>query len=140
MVLEQIGHGRVITIDTKRWGEPPQHPRITYVLGSSTDPAIAAEVKQAATGRVMVILDSDHHVDHVYEELRVYSPLVQPGDYVIVEDTNVNGHPARPDFGPGPMEAVERFLSETDEFSIDERCERFMLTLNPKGYLRRKSR
>jgi cephalosporin hydroxylase len=35
------------------------------------------------------------------------------------------------------MEAIDKFLSETDEFAIDDRCERFLMTLNPKGYLRR---
>jgi cephalosporin hydroxylase len=55
----------------------------------------------------------------------------------VVEDTNVNGHPAWPDFGPGPMEAVERFLSYNDEFIVDRRCERFLLTLHPGGFLRR---
>jgi cephalosporin hydroxylase len=66
-----------------------------------------------------------------------YSPLVQTGDYLIVEDTSVNGHPAWPDFGPGPMEALDRFLSQNDEFAIDLRCERLLMTLNPRGYLRR---
>ena len=138
-ILEQIGHGRVITIDTKRWGEQPQHPVITYVIGSSTDPTVVSEVKHQVKGRALVILDSDHQADHVYEELIAYSPLVQPGDYLIVEDTNVNGHPTRPDFGPGPMEAVDRFLSQNEDFAVDTRCERFMLTLNPGGYLRRRS-
>src|SRR5437667_344596 len=67
-----------------------------------------------------------------------YGPLVQVGDYLIVEDTSVNGHPTFPEFGPGPMEAVDRFLSENDEFVIDQRCERFLMTLNPRGYLSRK--
>jgi cephalosporin hydroxylase len=66
-----------------------------------------------------------------------YSALVQTGDYLIVEDTNVNGHPVWPDFGPGPMEAIDRFLSENDEFAIDQRCERFLMTLYPRGYLTR---
>jgi cephalosporin hydroxylase len=85
----------------------------------------------------MVMLDSDHHAAHVYEEMVAYSPLVQAGDYLIVEDTNVNGHPAWPDFGPGPMEAVDRFLAANDEFAIDRRCERFLLTICPSGFLRR---
>ena len=85
----------------------------------------------------MVILDSDHRLDHVYNELLCYSPLVQTGDYLIVEDTNINGNPAFPDYGPGPMEAVDHFLSENREFIVDRRCERFMMTLNPRGYLRR---
>jgi cephalosporin hydroxylase len=87
---------------------------------------------------VLVALDSDHRRDHVLAEIAAYSPLVQIGDYLIVEDTNVNGHPTYAEYGPGPMEAVERFLAGNDEFEIDARCERFLMTFNPKGYLRRK--
>jgi cephalosporin hydroxylase len=137
-VLDLIGHGRVITIDREDKPGRPVHPRISYWLGSSVDDSIVAEARKAAGGgRTMVVLDSDHSAAHVFQEIMCYSPLVRVGDYLVVEDTNVNGHPTYPDFGPGPMEAVQRFLSETDEFVIDERCERFLMTLNPKGYLRR---
>jgi cephalosporin hydroxylase len=139
-ILDQIGHGRVITIDIEMVPNRPEHPRLSYLTGSSVDPQIVAQVRDfVGNDRAMVILDSDHTAPHVYQEMRAYSPLVQVGDYLIVEDTNVNGHPVWPDFGPGPMEAVDRFLSESDEFVIDERCERFMMTLSPRGYLRRKS-
>jgi len=63
--------------------------------------------------------------------------LVTTGSYLIVEDTNINGHPARPGWGPGPMEAVETFLRETAAFVIDRGREKFMLTFNPNGYLKR---
>jgi len=96
-------------------------------------------VKHKAKRRALVILDSDHQADHVYAELLAYSPLVQPGDYLIIEDSSIDGDPTLPEFGPGPKEAVERFLSQNDDFVIDERCERSMLTLHPRGYLRRKS-
>jgi len=139
MVLDQLGHGRVITIDANPQGNFPEHPRITYVAGSSTDPAIVAGVYgSVGATRAMVILDSDHTEQHVYDEIVTYSPLVQPGDYLVVEDTNINGHPTLQEFGPGPMEAVLRFLSETDDFEVDRRCERFLMTLNPSGYLKRK--
>jgi len=139
MVLDQIGHGRVITIDIQAKAGRPEHPRITYVTGSSVDPAVVADVRaRVGAGRAIVVLDSDHRQEHVYQEMAAYGPLVQRGDYLIVEDTNVNGHPTFASFGPGPMEAVEKFLSTTDEFAIDERCERFLMTLNPKGYLVRK--
>ena len=138
MLFDHLDRGQVITIDIEPRPERPAHPRITYVTGSSVDQQVAASVREAVGDRrAMVILDSDHRADHVYEELMAYSSLVKPGDYLIVEDTNVNKHPVAPHFGPGPMEAVEKFLSQTDEFVIDERCERFLMTLQPRGYLRR---
>jgi cephalosporin hydroxylase len=69
--------------------------------------------------------------------MRIYGTLVSPGSYLIVEDTNINGNPVLPGWGPGPMEAVRQFLTETDEFVVDERREKLLLTFNPKGYLRR---
>ena len=72
-------------------------------------------------------------------ELRAYAPLVSEGSYLIVEDSNVGGHPTYPEFGPGPMEAIEEFL-ETEAgrpFEVDRSREKFYLTFNPKGYLRR---
>jgi hypothetical protein len=59
------------------------------------------------------------------------------GQYLVVEDTNINGHPALPGFGPGPMEATDGFLVRHPEFKRDLSRERLMLTQNPGGYLRR---
>jgi hypothetical protein len=84
--------------------------------------------------RAVVMLDSNHSAHHEYDEMIAYSPLVQTGDYLIVEDTNVNGHPACPDFSPGSMEGVDRFLSDSDEFVADRRCERFLI--RPACYVR----
>jgi len=143
MVLDMLGHGRVISIDIEdRRGNWPNHSRLTYLVGSSVDEKVVYEVVEQVGpyNRVMVILDSDHSANHVHKELLAYSPLVRIGDYLIVEDTNVNGHPVLPNFGPGPMEAVNKFLSERDTFSVDKSCERFLMTLNPNGYLRRVKR
>ena len=120
MLLEQIGDGQVITIDVEVKPNRPEHQRIKYLTGSSTDQAIVAQVTSLVGGkRSMVILDSDHRASFVYDELIAYSPLVQVGDYIIVEDTNVNGHPAWPDFDPGPTEALQKCLAENNEFIID---------------------
>jgi cephalosporin hydroxylase len=138
MLLDHLGHGQVVTVEVDVKPNLPEHPRIKYIVGSCLDPAVLAQVREAVgSQRALVILDSHHETEHVYQELRAYSPLVQTGDYLIVEDTNINGHPVYPEYGPGPTEAIERFLSENDEFAIDPRCERFLLTMNPKGYLRR---
>ena len=85
----------------------------------------------------MVILDSDHRKPHVLEELRIYGRLVPKGSYVVVEDSNINGHPVFPGYGPGPMEALEEFLAENKDFAIDETMEKHLMTFNPKGYLRK---
>lgn len=141
MIFDQLDHGRVITIDIEVQPVRPDHPRISYINGSSIEAAVIEQVQDAVGNqRAMVVLDSDHRADHVYQEMIAYNALVQAGDYLVVEDTNVNGHPAYPDFGEGPMEAVDRFLSESDEFVVDQRCERFLMTLNPSGYLRRKEK
>jgi len=137
-IMDIMDHGRVVTIDKESKPGRPPHPRVSYWTGSSVDEAIVFKARQAVgSGRAMVVLDSDHSAAHVFREIMCYSPLLQIGDYLVVEDTNVNGHPTYQEYGSGPMEAVEKFLSQTDEFMIDVRCERFLLTMNPRGYLRR---
>jgi BMFP domain-containing protein YqiC len=84
---------------------------------------------------VLVILDSDHRKEHVEQELEIYATLIGPGDYIVVEDTNINGHPVLPKYGPGPHEAVEAFLDRHREFRRDRSREKFLLTFNPGGYL-----
>jgi cephalosporin hydroxylase len=85
----------------------------------------------------MVSLDSDHHKDHVLKELKLYGPLVTPGNYLVVEDTDINGHPVMPRWGPGPMEAVEEFMKNNSDFIQDRSREKFGVTLFPGGWLKR---
>lgn len=102
---------------------------------------LSAQYAAGITPRVMVILDSDHSFAHVAAEMDLYAPLVTEGQYLIVEDTNVNGHPVLPTHGLGPYEAVEAFLAlpETQgAWERDRSRERTMMTWNPGGFLRRK--
>jgi cephalosporin hydroxylase len=136
-LLERLGEGRVVTIDIEHREGRPEHQRIEYITGSSTDPAIVARVKgYAQDTRTMVILDSDHSREHVFAELNAYAGIVSPGCYLVVEDTDINGHPIHVGFGPGPWEAVAEFLPDP-RFEIDRSREKFMHTSNPGGYLRR---
>lgn len=138
-ICELIGHGKIVSIDVDERENRAEHNRITYLTGSSISTEILDTLKalKSPTDKVMVILDSDHHQDHVFSELKHYSPFVTLNNYLIVEDTNINGHPVYSDFGPGPMEAIERFLSINDGFVVDEEREKFYLTFNPCGYLKR---
>jgi cephalosporin hydroxylase len=138
-VCDLVERGRVITIDVRELPGRPQHQRIKYLVGSSISEEIAEEVRSfiKSDDRVVVILDSDHSAAHVLRELNIYSRLVTTGSYLIVEDTNLNGHPVLPLYGAGPMEAVEQFVRARTDFIFDRQREKFFMTFNPKGYLRR---
>jgi cephalosporin hydroxylase len=137
-VLDLIGNGQIITVDIdNRLGIVPPHDRITYVVGDSVNPLIRDEIQNRTDGKkVMVILDDDHSTPHVIQELMMYWRLVTSGQYLIVEDTNVD---APLNFGYGPGWAVKEFLSlYNEQFEVDRRREKFLMTWNPGGYLRRK--
>lgn len=132
----------VITIDIQGHGRRLiDDPRIAFITGDSTSADVLSAVGRfvtAESARTLVVLDSDHSEAHVAKELELYHPLVSVDSYLIVEDTNVNGHPVYPEHGPGPAEAVDKFVkAHGAQFQVNERCERFGLTFNPGGYLRR---
>ena len=138
-MCELVNNGKVITIDVEDVQGKPGHKRITYLRGSSTSSEIVEKVKNSIRNKdkVMVILDSEHHKGHVLNELKIYSKLVTRGSYIVIEDTNLNGNPIIPGYGPGPMEAVKEFLDENKDFVIDKNKEKFYLTFSPNGYLKR---
>jgi len=140
-ICDLLSSGEIITIDISPIPEEirPKHRRITYLIGSSTSPEILNQVQEKRKGaaKCLVILDSDHSKLHVLNELRLYSSLVSKDSYLIVEDTNINGHPVLENFGLGPWEAVEEFLAENTDFLSDESMEKFYMTFNPKGFLKR---
>lgn len=131
--------GLVISIDINKKDSFPQHERIKFLTGSSIDDNIINQLKEHVDNskRVIVILDSDHSKNHVLKELEIYSKFVSKNSYLIVEDTAINGHPILPDFGEGPWEAVEEFLKTHSNFVIDKNKEKFLLTWNPNGYLKK---
>jgi len=127
---ETITTGHVASIDIDK-RERPSHARVSYFAGSSTDPAVFAEARDLVESGdvVLVVLDSDHSTPHVADELRLYAPLVSPGSYLVVEDTNT----------PGPACAVEAFLASPEGklFSQDRSREKLGLTFNPGGWLKK---
>lgn len=144
-MCDLMNKGKVVTIDIANtpYGKDsdnparPQHSRIKYLIGSSTSEDIVEEIRKMVgdRDRVLVILDSDHSMKHVVSELEIYSKFVTKGSYMIVEDTNINGHPVCREFGPGPMEAIDKFLADNKNFVVDKNKEKFFMTFNPKGYL-----
>lgn len=131
-LCDLVGNGKVITFDVRPYGENAKHPRITYYLANSVQKAVVAEVKATLKDKkVLVILDSNHDYDHVIKELNTWYDVVPKGSYIIVEDTWW-----KPD-GGGPYQAVQEFLKEHPEFEIDKSREKWLMTNNPMGYLKR---
>ena len=137
-VCELVGNGHVYSVDVV---PPPAlaHPRLTFLQGSSTDSAVVGRLRAmiGSQAPVMVSLDSLHHQTHVARELELYSPFVTVGSYLVVEDTVINGHPAKPEFGPGPFEALRDFVHGTECFRTDLSREKFLYTQNPFGWVKR---
>lgn len=136
-----FGRGRVVTIDID-----PNHKEISiardnleYIIGDSSDEKIKDHIVRGirSEDRVMVVLDSDHSREHVLKELNLWAPLVTKGCALIVEDTNINGHPVVESYGPGPTEALNKWLPDHPEFEVNKECEKFGITFNPGGYLER---
>ena len=138
-MLDSIGKGKLIAVDIELLGNLPVHERITYLKGSSTDEKIVQKISEMIQENqvVLVILDSDHNMSHVLKEMEIYSKLVTKGSYMIVEDSNINGHPIMPNWGDGPYEAIEKFLEKNDSFEVVKELEKYFMTFNPNGYLRK---
>lgn len=142
MLMHINPDGRVITIDIEdqRVKEALDHPltkeRVDFILGGSTDPATVEQVASMVEGkRVLVILDSLHTKEHVADELRLYSPFVQDGSYIIVQDTAG----ILKDKYPGlSWEACLEFEANSKgDWEIDRTRERNMMSTNFDGYLKR---
>ena len=121
-----------------------------WINGSSLNPQVVDTVKAIVKSdkvlngeysKVMVVLDSNHTMKHVFEELLLYAPLVSKGCYLIVEDTIISST-ISPQDHPGPAYAVEAFLEGTKtgrDFEVDPACEKYGLTFMHGGYLKRTS-
>jgi len=146
-ILDQIGEGRIVSIDLQEkdspMGKPShKHKRVTFIKANSVGPTTIKNIKSMIKpkDKVMVFLDSDHSMEHVFKELNLYGPLVSPGSYMIVDDTNLGGHPIyNPTVpGPGPYGAVEKFMEGNKEFEIDISRHKFFMTWSINGFLRKK--
>ncbi len=140
-LIKAGAEGFVIGIDIKltERARSLMHPRIRLMEGDSTDCAIVQQLKDLVGERTgLVSLDSDHSKAHVLKELNIYKQFVGIGGYLVVEDTNINGHPVAPRCGAGPFEAVEEFLKGDQGFVRDDQLwQRNLFSFHQYGWLKR---
>lgn len=125
------------------------HPLAGYMKmfeGSSIDADMIAKVHDFSKNynRTMVVLDSNHTEAHVLSELEAFAPLVSPGCYCIVFDTAIEHMPNgfyndKPwSKGNNPLTAIQKYLSNNPDFTIDDELDGKILIGNaPGGFLRR---
>ncbi|MBU0908620.1 MAG: cephalosporin hydroxylase family protein [Proteobacteria bacterium] len=147
--LNLIGKGKIVSVDIcereERWyPQVEAHERTILIPGSSVAADVVAQVKETVKDgeSFFVILDSLHTKAHVLAEMESYGPLLAKGNYMIVEDSNLNGHPLPPEWHTqtmqegGPFEAVQEYMRIHHDFVVDLQMEhRFLFSYAPSGYL-----
>lgn len=139
-ICDLLGKGRVIGLDICHAAIPEivkKHSRVTLIEGDACKSFNCVRKLIAKEERVLVIEDSSHTYENTLNILNTYGTLIKSGDYLIVEDS-ICQHGVSDGSKPGPYEAIETFVNENTDFEIDRSRESFLITWNPKGYLRRK--
>jgi cephalosporin hydroxylase len=140
-LLDILGKGIVISIDIDRTIYKVKHDRIIAITGNSSSPEVIGKTGDICRRKsVLAIHDGDHHKEQVLKDLRNYCNFVSVNSYFIVEDSIVDLFKPGDGIGQlyeGPLKAVEQFVNENPDFVVDRERERYILTYNPKGFLRR---
>ena len=152
-ILEGINKGKVIGVDIyiphhvkkalKSKGKISK--RIHLIKGSSTDSNTVNEIKKFTQNKkVLVILDSDHTEKHVYNELEIYSKLVNKNSYIIVCDTIINyirpNKERKRDWGKknNPLTAIQKFLKDNKEYKYSKNLnQKLLISCNISGFIQR---
>jgi cephalosporin hydroxylase len=145
-VMQQIGRPYVVVsvdITASRISEKTKSDPHIRLLTMSSDvqelKETLAEIRNKNPGPAFAILDSDHSKQHVLAEMTNLRNILVAGDFLVVEDSNVNGHPVGKSFGPGPYEAIqEYFRMFPHDYEHDfDRERKFGFSFAPNGFLRR---
>jgi len=135
-------NGLVCTVDIRDGAHEParKHPLVRCIISDTEDLALRdtlISMREEYPGTVFAIIDSDHTKAHVLAEMELLRSVLKTGDYLVVEDGNLNGHPIYPSWGEGPYEAIEEYMGKyLNDYELDTyRESRFGFTFAVKGYL-----
>jgi cephalosporin hydroxylase len=129
-----LGKGRVVGVDIEIRPHNRQaieshflYPLITLIEGSSIDPKIVQKVGEHVLPgeKVLVILDSCHNKDHVFQELEKYAPFVSLNSYIVATDgimeKLVDAPRSQSDWSwNNPRQAALEFAKKNTNFVLEE--------------------
>jgi len=135
----QAGLEAIVSVDLAAL-EKPTIPLATWITGDSSSPEVFEKVRSLVGQRsCSLVVDSNHHAEHVDKELALYAPLVSPGQPLILEDTHVDVLNFRKfRAGGGPLRSLQKYLRQHPEFERAADVEPYVTT-NFFGYWIRKS-
>lgn len=89
---------------------------------------------------LLIIEDSGHSYDTTKASLDAFSPLLESGEWLVVEDTCVDIEALRemPSWPRGALSATDAFLEGNDAFKRTGFNHTYEITCHPYGFLRKK--
>ncbi|OGA12229.1 MAG: hydroxylase [Betaproteobacteria bacterium RIFCSPHIGHO2_12_FULL_69_13] len=159
-LMKAMGRGRVVVgvdieIRPHNRGAIEAHelfPMIRLIEGDSTAPEVVARAASHVRpgDKVLVILDSNHSLEHVRKELEAYHRLVTPGSYIVATDGIMRDLWDAPRGEAGwktdnPAQAAREFVAAHPDFAIEQPAWRFnesaldkVITGWPDAWIRRR--
>ncbi len=130
----QAGIEAIVSVDIAELPHPAV-PIATFITGDSSSREVFDQVNALVAGRTCsVIVDSNHHAEHVDKELELFGPLVSPGQALIMEDTLVDvlNFKKFREHG-GPLRSIQKYMPKHPELELTTDIEPYVTT-NYFGY------
>lgn len=139
-----LAGARVISVDIEPLAKFSD-PRISFLRGDANQlgAVLTPELLQKCPRPWLVIEDSSHYYAETRATLEFFHPLLQSGDYIVIEDGIVSQLSGKHylQYQDGPNRGITDFLAKHgDDYTIDiSLCDQFghNVTYNPNGWLRR---
>jgi len=135
--------GRVLSIDINPPNAGFERDDIHFIAGDARRlrETLTPQILSALPRPILVIEDSVHDVETTLAVLRFFDRILEPGEYIVIEDGLVTDLGVAHRFNGGPGRAISQFLLESGgRYQIDAAyCDHYghNFTGNPNGYLRR---
>ena len=90
------------------------HPHVTFLTGDGRNPDVMfpAEFVASLPRPLLVIEDADHHFMTTSAVMAHFAPLMDKGEYMLVEDGILGDMGVADSYGGGPKKAIDEFMAQ----------------------------